>query len=90
MRILRQATAMQRSRGDAENGAIASAGANYASGRAARTDAAVAVTADHNPERPTQMPEINDPNLTTRSPYQVSGAGRLMHASYSAIREKMR
>jgi hypothetical protein len=36
---------MQRSRGDAENGAIASAGANYASGRGLARMRALAVTA---------------------------------------------
>ena len=31
--------------------------------------------ADHNPERPTHMREINDPHLTTASTYQVTGWG---------------
>ena len=45
----------------------------YQSDRASRTASRTAThPADHNPEPPTQMREINDPHLTTRSPYQVS------------------
>jgi hypothetical protein len=48
----------------------------YQSDRASRTASRTAThPADHNPERPTQMREINDPHLTTRSPYQVWASG---------------
>ena len=44
----------------------------YQSDRASRTASRTAThPADHNPEQPTQMRKINDPHLTTRSPYQA-------------------
>jgi hypothetical protein len=45
----------------------------YQSDRASRTASRTAThrSQPHNPQRPTQTREINDPHLTTRSPYQI-------------------
>ena len=59
----------------------------YQSDRASRTASRTAThPADHNPALPTQMREINDPHLTTRSPYQGLAAGKVSIVALAAGR----